>query len=76
MSPQIAEGATDAERLTQSDATATGDDEAATATHQCPLCEGLAESRDDLYCHLMVSHRKSALSDALLCADGVETRPR
>lgn len=40
-----------------------------TATSQryaCPLCNCGADSEDDIYCHLLVSHRKSALADALL----------
>jgi len=40
-----------------------------TATSQryaCPLCNCGADSEDDIYCHLLVTHRKSALADALL----------
>jgi|GEM_PF-1339834 len=41
--------------------------EAATShTYGCPLCNCGADSEDDIYCHLLVSHRKSALADALL----------
>ncbi len=32
----------------------------------CPLCNCGADSEDDIYCHLLVSHRKSALATALL----------
>jgi hypothetical protein len=32
----------------------------------CPLCAAAAETEDDLYCHVMVSHRKSRVSRALL----------
>ncbi len=35
-------------------------------TYGCPLCNCGADSEDDIYCHLLVSHRKSALVDALL----------
>ncbi|MFB6222270.1 MAG: hypothetical protein ABEH86_01180 [Haloarcula sp.] len=41
-------------------------------THNCPLCNCTAGSRDDIYCHLLVSHRKSAITDALL--DGTECK--
>ncbi|WP_200830839.1 hypothetical protein [Haloarcula mannanilytica] len=39
---------------------------AAGHTYGCPLCNCGADSKDDIYCHLLVSHRKSALADALL----------
>ena len=32
----------------------------------CPLCNCGADSEDDIYCHLLVSHRKSTLAGALL----------
>lgn len=35
-------------------------------TYACPLCSCSADSENDIYCHLMVSHRKSALAGALL----------
>lgn len=35
-------------------------------THSCPLCNCTASSRDDIYCHLLVSHRKSTIAEALL----------
>ncbi|GAA3859257.1 hypothetical protein GCM10022627_04140 [Haloarcula argentinensis] len=35
-------------------------------TYGCPLCNCGADSEEDIYCHLLVSHRKSALVDALL----------
>ncbi|EMA00636.1 hypothetical protein C437_17587 [Haloarcula vallismortis ATCC 29715] len=35
-------------------------------TYGCPLCNCGADSEDDIYCHLLVSHRKSALANALL----------
>ncbi|KAA9399164.1 hypothetical protein Har1130_13245 [Haloarcula sp. CBA1130] len=35
-------------------------------TYGCPLCNCGADSEDDIYCHLLVSHRKSALVAALL----------
>lgn len=39
---------------------------AASSTYACPLCNCGADNEDDIYCHLLVSHRKSALADALL----------
>ena len=35
-------------------------------TYGCPLCNCGADSENDIYCHLLVSHRKSTLVDALL----------
>ena len=35
-------------------------------TYECPLCNCGADSEDDIYCHLLVSHRKSAVVSALL----------
>ncbi len=35
-------------------------------TYGCPLCNCGADSEDDIYCHLLVSHRKSAVVGALL----------
>ncbi|MBV0924386.1 hypothetical protein KTS45_09245 [Halomicroarcula limicola] len=42
-------------------------------TRACPLC-GHELAANDVYVHLQVSHRKSAISDALLraTADGVD----
>lgn len=38
----------------------------ANQTHDCPLCACGAETMDDIYCHLLVAHRKSEITDALL----------
>ena len=40
--------------------------EAASHAHECPLCNCGSNSEDDIYRHLLVSHRKSTLADALL----------
>lgn len=40
--------------------------EAASHAHECPLCNCGSDSEDDIYYHLLVSHRKSTLADALL----------
>lgn len=34
--------------------------------YPCPLCECAARTPDDLQSHLLVSHRKSQLAEALL----------
>lgn len=34
--------------------------------YPCPLCDCAARTTDDLYSHLVVSHRKSRLARALL----------
>lgn len=39
---------------------------AASQKYACPLCNCGADSKDDIYCHLLVSHRKSTLAGALL----------
>lgn len=36
--------------------------------YECPLCDHAEPAETDVYSHLMVSHRKSTLSDALLDA--------
>ncbi|RXK50558.1 hypothetical protein [Halorientalis pallida] len=33
---------------------------------RCPICDGRAGSEADVYRHLLIEHRKSGLSDALL----------
>jgi hypothetical protein len=40
----------------------------------CPLC-GLTDDPDDVYRHLQVAHRKSAISEALLDTAGARTEP-
>ena len=34
--------------------------------HDCPLCDHAADTPTDVYSHLMVRHRKSAVSRALI----------
>ncbi|MFB6303734.1 MAG: hypothetical protein ABEH47_01100 [Haloferacaceae archaeon] len=48
-----------------------GDDGDLAAGHGCPLadCAHRARSPDDLYCHLLVTHRKSDLGAALVDRD-------
>lgn len=41
-----------------------------TAEHACPLCGLGLESRDAVYRHLQVGHRKSTLSEAVLESTG------
>lgn len=41
-------------------------------TADCPLCSLRADSQTDIYTHLLVSHRKSAISRALLDAHRAE----
>lgn len=43
------------------------------ATHTCPLCSYESEHRDDVYVHVQVNHRKSAIAEALLAGtDGAD----
>lgn len=60
-------------RMVISDATGPDDaDGDGAARHPCPLadCPHAARTRDDLYCHLLVEHRKSDLGAALVDRDG------
>lgn len=34
--------------------------------YACPLCDRTEDDHDEVYSHLMINHRKSALSTALL----------
>lgn len=40
--------------------------DATTRTYACPLCGFTDETRDGVYDHLLYSHRKCAISSALL----------
>jgi hypothetical protein len=49
--------------------------------YECPLCDLTSTERNEIYAHLMTSHRKSAISDALLKTTGMriespESSPR
>lgn len=35
-------------------------------TYTCPLCGETAPSRNDVYVHLQLNHRKSSICDALV----------
>jgi transcription elongation factor Elf1 len=40
--------------------------------YTCPLCGAAASSRNDVYVHLQVDHRKSAICEALVEATDVK----
>jgi hypothetical protein len=50
---------------TRAEAAADGDE---SDPHDCPLCDHADVTEADVYSHLMVTHRKSTLSEALLDA--------
>jgi hypothetical protein len=50
--------------LEPADAAATDADRA--LRFRCPVCDGRAGSEADVYRHLLIEHRKSGLSEALL----------
>lgn len=39
--------------------------------YECPLCGLTSTETDEIYAHLMTSHRKSTISDALLKTTGM-----
>jgi len=46
--------------------TRTGSENRPEQTTDCPLCSLRADSQTDIYTHLLVSHRKSDVAQALL----------
>lgn len=43
-----------------------GESDAARAAHDCPLCSRTEATRSDVYGHLLVEHRKSAITAELV----------
>ena len=45
-------------------------------TETCPLCTFSSETETDVYTHVLTSHRKSAIADALLEDQPAHPTPR
>ncbi|ELY41793.1 hypothetical protein [Natronorubrum tibetense] len=70
----MSERSTTADRVTAIDPSTTASRSTPVdETTACPLCAYTADSRKDVYTHLLTGHRKSAISDLLLESRSAET---